>query len=281
MNINPEIAQRDFSLLSEWLLVERGLDLRGYKDKCIKRRLAVRIRARGQKDLKGYFEVLKNDRVELDELMSTLTINVSSFFRNPGVFEALAGDIIPRLIKHRKSKRQNRLSIWSAGCAGGEEPYSLAILLRRHFKTALSKMEVQILATDIDDESLKRAKQGVFPAERFEDTRPEIIEKYFTQVAGGFQVADCVRNLVSFKHHDLLEAPELDDLDLILCRNVLIYLTRDQQRKLLLYFQNALHQVGYLVLGQTEVLVGDIRNGFEGVNPKERVYRKDTFTWRG
>ena len=270
----PTISSSAFAELAERLRANRGLDLEGYKNRYARRRIAVRLRARGCADLEGYLQVLEREPAEWNLLLQALAINVSSFFRNPETFAVIRARILPEVIQWRKRQGQPRLQFWSAGCAEGEEAYSLAILLREHFAGALGTMAVSILATDLDAESLALARAGSYPEPRLAELPAGLREKYFRPQGGQWSLRRRVASLVEFSRHDLLRQPGPADLDLIVCRNVLIYLSRAEQERILARFFQSLRPEGFLVLGKTETLFGRLRRAMLPVVPRERVYQK-------
>ncbi|NIN11384.1 MAG: hypothetical protein GTN62_07740, partial [Gemmatimonadales bacterium] len=209
---------------------------------------------------------------EYDRLLDTLTINVTKFFRNRETWSVLADRILPSL----QRQRGGRVQCWSAGCASGEEPYTLAILLLElgcHAPGA-SGGEAQVDATDFDRVSLARAEEGAYPPGAFEEMSAELVSRYLTGDEPRHLVP-AVKALVRFQHHDLLqEPPPRPPYDLIICRNVLIYFDRPTQGRLLEKFVDALHPGGYLVLGKVETLVGEARTRLVLEDARERIYRR-------
>jgi chemotaxis methyl-accepting protein methylase len=253
---------------------ERGLDLRSYKPSFVQRRLAVRLRARGCPDCAAYGQLLLRDPEEYGPLLNALTINLTRFFRDATTFQALEEIYLPELLKMRASSR--RLRIWSAGCAAGEEPYSLAIMLREALGSALRRWQVEIIATDVDKEVLKRARRGLYDHYSFQGLAPRYaawVERYFSPDHKR-QLSDEVRNMVSFRHLDLVCDPPPANLDLLLCRNVLIYFDRELQDRLYRAFYEALRTEGLLVLGKTEILPMTWSQTFVPVDLREHIYRR-------
>lgn len=263
-----------FHRLAEQLRRKRGLNLFGYKERYARRRLAVRLRARKCRTLENYLALLSREPEEWDQLSAALSINVSSFYRNPETFELIRTRLMPELIQWRKRQSEPRLRLWSAGCAEGEEAYSLAIMLREYFPGALATMSVSILGTDIDEDSLARAAAGVYPESRLAELPPALAEKYFTRRGQEWVLRRRLKGLVRFHRHDLLADPAPADLDLVVCRNVLIYLSREEQERILDRFAEGLRPGGYLVLGKTETLLGRRRRDFTPLFPQERIYQK-------
>jgi chemotaxis protein methyltransferase CheR len=248
----------------------RGLACDGYKPGCLRRRLAVRMRARGVHTYAAYAEVLRRDAGEYDRLLDALTINVTKFFRNRETWDALATAFVPALVAERGGLR-----CWSAGCASGEEPYSVAILLLEHARsTGRDVATCAIDATDLDPAALERARAGAYRAPALDETPPDIVHRYF-EGADPWRVAGPVRDLVRWHRHDLLrEPPPGAPYDLILCRNVVIYFERPNQERLYQTFADALRPGGVLVLGKVETLVGAVRDRFRLEDVRERVYRR-------
>jgi len=247
-----------------------GLDLQPYKEKYLRRRVAVRLRATGQPDLAGYLAYLQVEDGELENLILCLTIHVSTFFRNPTTFQAIREQVLPALFG-RPSPQP--LSFWSVGCARGEEPYSLAILASEYMGEAPDRRELRIEAIDVDASVLEEAKEGRFVESQLKDLDPALARKYFTR-NGSFRLVPRIRGMVRFHRRDILMEPTGDGYDFILCRNLLIYIEREPQEVILEGFYHALRPGGYLVLGRTEALVGSARRFFEIVDARERIYRR-------
>jgi len=267
------ISSEAFDTILRILKRLRGFNLDIYKNKCIKRRIAIRIRKTGCASAREYGELLTSDAAEPDLLLKVLTIHVSQFFRNPSTFEKLRNEIFPNLFSHCESAGKRSLNIWSVGCAGGEEPYSIALTLKEFFTSAMTRTKVSILATDVDQEILETARTGIYREERLVEVPTEARERWFTPEEGNFRLAQEIRNMVTFRQHDLFDIDSVPDSDLILCRNVLIYLERGHQEKILKQFAEALRGGGILVLGKAETLVGESRRRFQTVCPIERIYR--------
>lgn len=263
-----------FRALMEKIARESGFRCASYKDKCLRRRIAVRMRARGACTPSEYAGVLDTDPREYERLLRSLTINVTKFFRNPETYAAIERNILPDLW----SARSNGLRVWSAGCASGEEPYSVAILLHKHAhatKTADQLAGVDVLGTDIDKEVLCEAERAFYAESALVETPLSLREPYFPQVAGLRTMLPEVRRLVRFRNDDLLGfTPPVKDVQLILCRNVIIYFERDAQDRLFAEFHRVLAPGGFLVLGKVETLLGDARSLFTPINARERIFRR-------
>lgn len=269
--VGSEFPDEAFAEVRRLLLERRHFDIGMYKDRCLKRRIASRVRALGLHDPQAYLQVLQRDSAEVDALMTALTIHVSQFFRNPSMFATLERSILPALIEQVRAEGRGAVRLWSAGCSSGEEPYSLALVVAA---LAPTELPVQILATDLSPAILEVARAGVFDTQRLAEVPPAVRSRYFTLTESRFRLADEVRDRVRFSCHNLLTAPDYPRADLILCRNVLIYFSREEQEKILARFAAALPPGGVLVLGKAEMLLGEARNLFRVESPAERIYRR-------
>jgi len=269
---DPEISPETFELIGRILKAGCGFSLYGYKDKCVKRRINIRVRATQSPTPEAYGELLAGDAAEREQLLRVLTIHVSHFFRNPSTFEKIAREILPRLFRERGGSREIR--ILSVGCAGGEEPYSLALILRERFAEALAGGLVSIRATDVDAATLEVAREGLYRPDRLAEVAPELLERWFTPEGERYRLAQEIRSQVSFSQADLND-PGLPggECDLIMCRNVLIYFERNCQEAILNGFADALGSGGVLVLGKSETLFGSARRRFRTLCPVERIYQ--------
>jgi chemotaxis methyl-accepting protein methylase len=263
-----------FRMLTEKVFRERGFGCPSYKERCLRRRIAVRMRAKGVHSYEDYARVLDHDAAEYERLLDALTINVTRLFRNREVFDLLAARVVPEVWQSSAP----RLRIWSAGCSSGEEPYSLAALFHRH---ALARGEtsglarVDILGTDVHGPSLAAAAEGTFPAAAFDEVPRDVRAGYFTGGDGEYRVSRELRRLVRFETNDLLRDPAPGSgFSLIACRNVLIYFDRASQERLFHHFHAALAPGGFLVLGMVETLLGDARRRFAAVDTRTRIFRR-------
>jgi chemotaxis protein methyltransferase CheR len=234
----------DFDLFMEKVYTYTKIDLRKYKRPQMQRRLTALRDKRGFRDFKTYYEALTKDDALFHEFLDRMTINVSEFFRNPNRWDVLRDRAIPELLQGRR-----RLKVWSAACSTGEEPYTLVMLLS-HF---LPLPEIQVLATDIDENVLAKAKQGLYSERALHFVPEELKRKYFTNLPNHqFAIADSIKRCVTFKKHNLLEDPFDSDFDLIVCRNVIIYFTEEAKDLLYHKFSGALRSGGILFVGSTE-----------------------------
>jgi chemotaxis methyl-accepting protein methylase len=248
-----------------------GLDCDGYKQSCLRRRLAVRMRACGVGTYQEYAAVLDEDSAEYGRLLETITINVTKFFRNADTWGVLRDKVLPELWE----AGGGRVRSWSAGCATGEEPYTLAILLLDLARSRGANADgARIDATDLDGSVLDSAREAVYRPAAF-DEMPFTLTKRYVTGTDTCTVVPEVKSLVRFQRHDVLRDPAPDPpYDLIICRNVVIYFDRPTQEKLFQRFVDALAPGGYLVLGKVETLVGDVRTQLVIEDARERVYKR-------
>jgi len=262
-----------FRALMEKITRDRGFRCASYKDKCLRRRIAVRMRASGTFTPHEYAGVLDTDPREYDRLLKSLTVNVTKFFRNWDSYAALQSKVIPALFDIGDEMR-----IWSAGCASGEEPYSVAMLVHKHAveNQRTPRLEqVSIVGTDIDDDSLGAAERAFYAESALAETAADLRASYFEEVAGLHSVIPAAKKLVRFERADLLsDAPPMDSVHLLICRNVIIYFEREAQDALFASFHRAMAPGGYLMLGKVETLLGEARSLFAPVNARERIFRK-------
>lgn len=251
-----------------------GFHLLSYKDACIKRRLAARIRAVGCATAEEYADFLMMSKAEPDALIKTLTIHVSKFFRNPTTFDKLREEVLPSLFALCLLEGRDTLKIRSVGCSSGEEPYTLAIILHDSFAREMTRVGVSITASDIDPAILSFASRAIYEPDRLEDTPPAFMERYFKLREEKYHLIPEIRDMVDFHRDDLLRPASRMEYDLILCRNVLIYFERSHQETILKGFADSLRPGGVLVLGKTETLLARSRGTFRALCPVERIYRK-------
>jgi chemotaxis methyl-accepting protein methylase len=274
--MSEAVSDPEFELLTRKISRDRNFGCASYKEKCLRRRIAVRMRARGVHTYRDYAHILDSDTGEYERLLDALTINVTKLFRNPDTYEAIARSVIPPLWE----RTEGRIGIWSAGCSSGEEAYSLAILVHRHaaMRGQLSWLpRTTIIGTDIDRASLAAAERGAYSESAFADTPPELRGEYFSAHAP-HGVREDVKRMVRFERRDLLRDPAPESMPngihLIACRNVIIYFDRNTQEALFTRFHDALAPGGYLILGKVETLLGAARSSFATVEPRERIFRR-------
>jgi len=252
--------------------IERERGFRGhlYRQKCLRRRVGVRMRARGLASVESYSALLDRDRTEYDWLLRALTINVSKFFRNRETWDVIGSKLLPELLDG-----DGPLLMWSAGAAGGEEAYSLAILVRERLAACGQDglQRVRIIGTDIDEDSLEFARAAEY-AEGALAEIPETVRRRWFEAGAVNRLKDPIRCMVEFRNVDILKRRPDFEADMILCRNLLIYLDRPAQRRVFETFVEVLRSGGYLVLGRVEMLARELKASFDVVNGRERIYRR-------
>jgi chemotaxis protein methyltransferase CheR len=250
---------------------DRGFNCQFYKEKCLRRRIAVRMRARGQRTFTEYSALLDREPAEYDHLLDTLTINVTKFFRNMETWTAVQEQVLPGFFA-----LPGPLKVWSAGSSSGEEAYTVSILMREWLERLGRRREmdrVRITGTDIDRRSLETARRGVYPELSLTETPEPIRQRWFTP-APPFEVRPEAKAGVEFVHRDLISGEPEHDQSLVMCRNVVIYFDREIQERLFKRFYDALRPGGYLLLGKVETLIGPARNLFRALNNRERIFQK-------
>lgn len=262
-----EGANRIFQLLHQL----HGIDFSHYKANTVGRRIQRRIDLLGLKDLDEYVALLNEDSTELNDLYKDLLIGVTKFFRDPEAFSVLENEVIPRLFSDRD--RDHTIRVWVAGCASGEEAYSIAMLLDEEAERRGVRPEFKIFATDAHHVSLNTAAKGIYPEEAFAEVTEERLGRYFNRQLDGFQVTPELRKHIVFAPHNLINDAPFTQMDLVTCRNLLIYLQPIAQRKALSMFHFALKASGTLFLGPSET-PGEIADEFQTINKRWRFYRK-------
>ena len=230
----------------EQVLKITGINLSAYKENQMKRRIDALIKKQGCSGYEDYVTVLRNNHEALEGFKTYLTINVTEFFRNPSQWDVLEKQIFPLLLK-----KKGRIKIWSAACSTGDEPYSLVMTLSK----LLPLSQIQIIATDIDKEVLAKAQEGFYTSRNLVNLPKEFKDKYLTEVDGGFKVKDEIKRCITFKQHNLLKDPYPSNMDLIVCRNVLIYFTEEAKKDIYRNFNRALVDEGILFVGSTEQII--------------------------
>jgi chemotaxis methyl-accepting protein methylase len=274
LNLIPLIPNptdlKNLSLIYNFLS-KNDVNYEAYKEKYFLRRIHSRMMKVDVNTYLEYLNYLETDSEEIKLLIDNLSINVTRFFRDKDLWATLEDKILSKIVDSSKTTR-----IWSAGCAVGPEPYSIAILMfDRLGHTNLERLH--ILATDLSQDFLEQARAGVYPHELLEEINPDKLRTYFKPITPElFQLSDYIRKRVVFKKHDLRESPPSHGFDLILCRNVLIYFSRNQAETLFQRFHSALKPNGYLVLGKCELVPISVRHLFKVVDSRTRVYQRNS-----
>jgi two-component system, chemotaxis family, CheB/CheR fusion protein len=269
-NEPPNIAEGLEPLLLH-LKEARGFDFSGYKRATLERRIRKRMGEVGIDDYESYADYLEANPREFAELFNTILINVTGFFRDEEAWDYIAQDVVPNLIEAVPEEEQIR--IWSAGCASGEEAYTIAIVLLEAMGEEAFRRRVKIYATDVDEEALAEGRAAVYPGEALKDVPPEIVERYFVDSGRGCAFRPDLRRSVIFGRNELLQDAPISRIDLLSCRNVLMYFTVEAQTRILSQLNFALRDRGFLFLGKSEMLVRH-SDYFTPVDVKRRVFKR-------
>lgn len=238
----------DYEQFKSQVLGLTKIDLNAYKEKQMKRRIDSLIAKKKLSGYKDFVDVIKLKGEEFEEFVNYLTINVSEFWRNPEQWKVLEEEILPKLIKNQGKN----LKIWSAACSTGDEPYSLVMLLSKFVPLS----NIKIIATDIDKQVLEKARVGLYNEKSISGLPAEFKNKFFSKVgASNYQIIPEVKKCVDFREHNLLKDEYPSNLDMIVCRNVLIYFTDDAKNEIYTKFNRALKKDCYLFVGSTEQII--------------------------
>ena len=271
--LNDNALKKIFVLLR----TQTGHDFSQYKTSTIFRRIERRMAVHQVDAMGSYVKYLQQTPVEVEALFRDLLIGVTNFFRDPQAFEVLQEQVIPKLFENKPAGSTVR--VWSTGCSTGEEAYSIAILLQERLELLRQTFRVQIFATDLDSRAIAVARSGVYPASIAHDISAERLARFFTAEADGsaYRVHKSIRDMLIFSEHDLIQDPPFSKLDMISCRNLLIYMNTDLQKKLINLFHYALMPAGMLFLGTSET-VGEFGGLFAVLDRKAKAYqRKEDF----
>ena len=263
-------AASDLEAILKLLQVRTSGDYRHYKQTTVLRRIQRRMALRQTADMRDYLRLLQKDADEVVQLSKDMLIGVSAFFRDAGVFDTLRREVMVPLVESRQDGLP--LRAWVPGCASGEEAYSIAMLLLEVRAAAGTACPVQVFATDVDEQALEKARAGAYPLSIAADVSAERLEAFFTKRGAAWQVNKHLREAVVFSRHNLLTDPPFSKLDLVSCRNVLIYLEPAAQKKVLTVFSFAINVGGHLLLGKSEGVTG-MESLFDAVSKPNRLYR--------
>jgi two-component system CheB/CheR fusion protein len=250
-----------------------GVDFTLYKKSTIKRRVSRRMAVTKAETLSDFLKLLERNRMELDALFEELVILVTDFFREPEVFQALQKKIFPQLVKDKPAEEPIR--IWVAGCSTGQEAYSLAIRLLEFLGERAHGRPIQIFATDLSENGIERARIGLYSPDQVKSVPKPILHRFFKRVSGGYQVNENIREMCIFARHDLIRDAPFSKIDLLSCRNVLIYFEAALQKRVMSSFHYALRPNGVLLLGKSESL-GGFADLFTPTDRKLKFFRKNT-----
>lgn len=246
-----------------------GHDFSNYKRPTLLRRIARSLQAHGLEDIPAYLDLLREKPGEVQFLVKNLLINVTNFFRDKEAFESLEKKVIPRLFENKTGK--DNVRVWSVGCASGEEAYSLAILLSEYAEGLTDPPKLQVFGTDVDEDAIFEARANRYPETIEADVSPERLKRFFVVEGGRYRLTKALREMVLLAPHSILRDPPFSRLDMVVCRNLLIYLNRETQDKVLQIFHFALNHGGHLFLGSAESAESQAAI-FAAVDKKQRIY---------
>jgi two-component system CheB/CheR fusion protein len=263
-------SEHDLGTIFTLLRTAHDVDFTHYKPPTIERRIRRRMALHKVETLGDYIEILREKRDEIENLYNDILIRVTSFFRDPEVFGALQNEVLPALMRNRSDKP---LRIWVPGCATGEEVYSLAIVFHEAMAALEIECPVQVFGTDVSDASIERARSGMYTESIAAEVSPERLRRFFTKVDSGYRVSKSIRDCCIFARQNLTKDPPFSKLDLISCRNVLIYLGTVLQRRVMSIFHYSLQPDGYLLLGSSET-IGNYADLFTIMDRRNKIYQR-------
>jgi two-component system CheB/CheR fusion protein len=266
-----QTSTREFEALINYVKRSRGFDFTGYKRPSLIRRFQRRMQTVDIGTYNEYMDYLEVHPDEFIELFNTILINVTSFYRDRDAWDYLRDDVIPKILANRSGSEPIR--VWSAGCASGEEAYSVAMLLAEALGADQFKERVKIYATDIDEEDLAKARYAVYSMKSVQDVPSDLLSKYFERGDGGYSFRKDLRRAIIFGRHDLMQDAPISRIDLLICRNTLMYFNAEAQARIMARFYFALNESGFLFLGKAEVLL-TASHSFLPVDLKRRVFTK-------
>src|SRR4051794_27722709 len=260
-----------FEALLEFLKRTRGVDFTGYKRSSLERRFQRRLDAVGCASYGDYLDYLEVNAEEFEQLFETLLINVTEFFRDPAAWDHLRDDVLPRLLAAKEPGEPVR--VWSAGCASGQEAYTCAMVLAELLGVDAYRERVKIYATDIDEEALAQARLAAYGAKEMESVPPELRDRYFERADQRLAFRKDLRRTVIFGRNNLVQDAPISRLDVLICRNTLMYFNAETQARILRHFHFALRDDGVLMLGKSEMMISH-RDLFAAVDLKKRIFAK-------
>jgi two-component system CheB/CheR fusion protein len=274
----PDAGAPEWRRLLEYLRKMRGFDFHGYKSTGLQRRVRKRMQEVGCSSFAAYQDYLEVHPDEFEALFNTILINVTGFLRDPEAWEEIRAHVIPEILRSRPSEEGVR--VWSAGCASGEEAYTAAILFCEALGADEFRRRVKIYATDIDDEALAAARFATYAERQLENLTDDLKARYFERTEAGYAFRKDLRRQVIFGRHDVMQDPPISRIDLLICRNTLMYFNAETQAKILSRFHFALNERGVLFLGRAETLMTQT-HAFAPVDLKRRISRKVSARARG
>ena len=247
------LSDEEFRQFRDIIYNESGIHFSDSNRTILESRLKERLRKTRLENVGEYYTQLRSDREELKTLLDTVTTNLTRFFRNTLHFQTLENYVIPDLVQHKKKMNTPSIRVWSAGCSTGEEPYSIAMVLKDKVP---SSIRAEVVASDLSLKSLMTAKEGFYPENKVNGVPEKYLGRFFEEKSGGYQVTDEIKNMVKFDYHNLKFDSGQRNLDIVFCRNVIIYFDEAAQKSVIEKFYDAMNSHSYLFIGHSESLFG-------------------------
>jgi chemotaxis methyl-accepting protein methylase len=274
--MSTEVDIEKLDLLLEKVYREGGYDFRDYRHGTVIRRLEKRLHATKTRTYRDYIQFLDTHSEEYEKFAECLTIKVSGFFRNSYASQQVARMVLPELVSEKRKQQDQSLRVWSTACAQGQEPYSIAILISEFLGYQRQGFNISIYATDISRQALREAKAGRYSLKDVEGLSDTILKNYFNHTDGRYEVVADIKQMLHFSYFDLTsnDRPPFMNLDLIFCCNILIYLQKQLQKRVLEMLYNSLHSHGYLILGESETPPNSLLKKLRCLDRKAKIYKK-------
>lgn len=242
-----------FNLYSTFIYEHSGIHFSTNNRSILESRLKERLKLSGLNNLQEYYDLISDNQNEMKVLLDSVTTNLTRFFRNTAHFDTLENFVIPDITKYKLKNKDRILRIWSAGCSTGEEPYSIAMVLKEKLDPSIEPL---IIASDLSLKSLMTAKEGFYTENRISGIPQNYLEKYFEKKRDGYQVTESVKSIINFDYHNLKFDSKQTNLDIVFCRNVIIYFDVEAQKAAINRFYNSMNNYSYLFIGHSESLFG-------------------------
>jgi chemotaxis protein methyltransferase CheR len=247
------LSDKEFALFSTIIYEQSGIHFSTMNRSILETRLQERIKVAQQKDIAAYYAYILANAEEMKMLLDSVTTNLTKFFRNTGQFDTLERFVIPDLLAYKTKFKSESIRVWSAGCATGEEPYSIAMVLKDKIPRNYT---IEVIASDLSLKSIMIAQEGYYPENKIDGIPPHYLEKFLEKKAKGFQIREDVKSLVRFDYHNLKYDSGLKNMDILFCRNVIIYFDETAQKAVINRFWNSMSPHSFLFLGHSESLFG-------------------------
>lgn len=247
------LSDKDFKRFRDFIYSHSGIHFHESNRMILECRLKGLLRNNRIDTLDEYFQLISSNDEEAKNLLDAVTTNLTRFFRNSGHFEAFRKFVIPKLVAYKHKKGNKEFRVWSAGCSTGEEPYSLAMVLKDLLP---SYFDIKVLASDLSLKSLMTAKEGKYPEAKVKGVPEDYLKKFFNYSDGVYEIKDEIKKIVQFDYHNLTHASYVGNLDIVFCRNVLIYFDQDAQLEVIKKFWSSMNPFSFLFIGHSESLFG-------------------------